>query len=325
MIRPTTWSAASALAFAIVALAKCGNLMGEEVTPSATECESAYACCDDCCREPLLGFIQPTDPCWSDFISPMTNPVFFEDPRTLTEARLIFAQHNIPSLFGGDVPASDIQVLALQLRVALTENLSLIATKDGFIFTGADAPLDDGWADVALGLKYNVWKDVDLQRIVSLGATFELPVGTARALQGNGDGEFNLFATGAAQLGDWNHFVTATGIRLPSDVAEENQVLYWSAHLDRQIFGRCWYSFLEFNWYHWLRDGDNAAFAGLEGLDFFNLGATDVAGSDIVTGAFGLKWKPTTLGELGMAWEVPLTENRGLIDNRLTVDWIVRY
>ena len=71
-------------------------------------------CCGSCCgRGPLLGFIQPTDTCWANFISPMTNPVYFEDPRTLTEARLIFINHKLPSLLNGAVPASSLQILAL--------------------------------------------------------------------------------------------------------------------------------------------------------------------------------------------------------------------
>lgn len=138
----------------------------------------------------------------TNFISPMTNPVFFEDPRTLSEVRFIFAEHHIPSLAGGAIPASDIQVLAMQARAAITEDLSIIATKDGFIWASPNAPLDDGWADVSLGLKYNLWKDVDTQQILSVGGTFELPVGSPKALQGNGSGEFNLFGSYGSQFGE---------------------------------------------------------------------------------------------------------------------------
>ena len=45
----------------------------------------------------------------------MTNPVFFEDPRTLTEARMIFFQHKVPAAAGG----GDVQLYAVQLRAAL--------------------------------------------------------------------------------------------------------------------------------------------------------------------------------------------------------------
>jgi hypothetical protein len=303
---------------------------GEEYL-SSSDNQSTYICsdecdpCGDCCKPLLLGFIQPTDPNWANFISPMTNPVFFEDPRTLTEARFIFIDHQLPALAGGAIPPSRLQVLAVQLRAAITEDLSIIATKDGFIWPTALAPLDDGWADVALGLKYNVWKDCCCQKILSVGVTFELPVGSTQALQGNGDGEFNLFAAYGAAFGDCNHFLTTAGFRLPTDRAAENQVFYWSGHLDRQINGSCFYGFVEANWYHWMSNGAVAAFDGIQGGDFFNFGSTGVAGSDIVTGAFGLKYKPSLLNEIGLAYEVPLTDERGVLQHRFTADYILRY
>lgn len=289
-----------------------------------SSCDSCY--CEECCCKPaLLGVIKPTDTAWSGFISPMSNPVFFEDPRTLTEARFIFAHHNLPPLAGGAIPASDIQVLALQLRAALTDDLSIIATKDGFFFASPDAPLDDGWLDLSLGLKYNLWKDCECQRILSVGGTFELPTGSRRALQGNGDGEFNMFASYGAQIGDCNHFITTAGLRLPANSNAENEVFYWAAHLDRQIAGTNLYGFVEGNWYHWLGNGNVAAFNGIQGLDFFNFGSTGVAGSNIVTGAVGVKWTPTLLQEVGVAYEGPLTNTQGVIQNRLIVNYILRY
>jgi len=253
----------------------------------------------------------------------MTNPVYFEDPRTLTEARLIFIQHKIPSLLNGAVPASDVQVLALQVRAALSDDLSIIATKDGFVFADADAPLDDGWANIAMGLKYNLWKDVASQRILSAGVTFEIPTGTPKALQGRGDGMFDLFLTGGAQVGNFSHAISAAGFILPCDRSANSSLFYWSNHFDTKLRDKL-YTFVEFNWYHWMGSGDNGI-PGVEGLDFFNLGSSGVAGNDIVTGAFGFKVKPTVLQEIGIAWEFPLTERRDILDNRLTADWIIRY
>lgn len=82
----------------------------------------------------LLGCIKPSERCFDDFISPMINFVFFEDPRTLTELRPVFASHNVPGAVGG----GSIQLYALQFRVALSDRLSLIATKDGYIDDNVD-------------------------------------------------------------------------------------------------------------------------------------------------------------------------------------------
>jgi hypothetical protein len=61
------------------------------------------------------------------------------------------------------------------------------------------------------------------------------------------------------------------------------------------------------------------------GLELFNLGSPGVAGNDIVTGAFGIKYKPRTNLELGIAYEIPYTHKRDILQDRLTVDFIVRF
>ena len=69
--------------------------------PSVTQAGDLF---EDC-------LIKPTRCCFNDFISPMTNPVFFEDPRNLSEARFIFINHDVPNDLGG----GDVQLYALQL------------------------------------------------------------------------------------------------------------------------------------------------------------------------------------------------------------------
>ncbi|MCA9240419.1 MAG: hypothetical protein KDA37_09475 [Planctomycetales bacterium] len=286
-------------------------------------CCDACGCCDccSCCDSGLLGLglIKRSDHCFDNWISPITNPVFFEDPRTLTEARVIFLQHKVP---GGATAGGDVQLLAVQLRGAITERLSIIATKDGYAWS-SNPVVQDGWADVALGLKYNLIRDTRNQVLVSTGVVYELPVGSTRTKQGNGDGEFHLFLTGGAQLCcDW-HVLSAFGLRLPTNGFEEETSLYWSNHVDCHL-GHGFYALAEFNWYHWLEDGGNGI-PGVSGGDLMNLGSTGIAGNNIVTGAFGVKYKPSGNYELGLAWENPLTQRRDLIENRLTLDLILRY
>lgn len=284
-------------------------------------------CCGDACgcgAEPcvlpatLLGCFCESDHCFDDWISPMTNPVFFEDPRTLTELRGIFLQHKVPSTAGG----GDVQLYALQIRAALTDRLSLIATKDGYAVS--DNPLiADGWADVALGLKYNLIRDAYTQTLLSGGVVYELPVGSHRTQQGNGDGEFHLFLTGGTQVCCDCRVISALGLRLPADQDAESTSMYWSNHVDYHL-GRGFYALAEFNWYHWLVDGGGGV-PGVSGGDLFNFGSTGIAGNDIVTGAFGMKYKPSRYYELGLAWENPLTRRRDVMENRLTADLILRY
>ena len=150
-----------------------------------------------------------------------------------------------------------------------------------------------------------------------------MAVGSQRALQGNGDGTFNLLLTGGTELTSRSHWISATGIILPTDDNAESTWGFWSNHFD-YFLGRCFYTLAEFNWYHYLESGAGGI-PGVEGGDLCNLGSTGVAGNDIVTGAFGLKYQPSRKTEIGGAWELLLTERRDCLENRLTFDGILRY
>ena len=190
------------------------NDASDDADSNTDQCPPCRYNCD--CRPNglcgLCSLIQPSDHCYDDFISPMTNPVFFEDPRNLTEARLIFLNHKVPlSAAGGDV-----QLYALQIRAALTDRLSLIATKDGYVVS-SNPLIDDGWADISAGLKYLFYSDPSAQQLASAGVVYELPVGSPDAAQGNGDGTFDVFMSGGAQLCCAGHWVGAGGFVLPVD------------------------------------------------------------------------------------------------------------
>lgn len=260
-----------------------------------------------------------TDHDFDNFISPMSNPVFFEDPRMLTEARFIFANHHLPDVLGGD----NAQLYALQVRARLTDNLSFIATKDGY-FVSQSPILDDGWADIAAGLKLSLFTDPDSQMLLSTGFTFEIPSGNRKTLQGTGDGEFNLFLTGGALLLDSVHWVSTGGIRLPCDSTDENQLSYWSNHFDYQFGDSGLYAFSEWNWYHWIKDGGRFP-APFGGLDVINLGGVGIANQNVVTSAVGVKYKPAANMEIGVYYEFPVTSKKDIIQDRVGFDLIVRY
>lgn len=293
----------------------CGESCGESC---GADCGALFGNLNCDCLSGLTSVIKKSDHCFDDFISPMTNPVFFEDPRTLTEARMIFVNHNLPGALGG----SSAQLYAVQLRFAINEDVSIIATKDGYMVS--DNPLlNDGWVDVAAGLKVNVYKDVATQTLLSVGGTFEAPIGSRRTLQGNGDGEFHLFTSGGTKVLDHYHVLSGLGLRLPVDQNAENTMMYWSNHLDRKIGNSKFYVLGECNWYHWLVNGATPIPA--TGIDIINLGSNSAAGTDIVTAAIGVKYKPSGNTEIGVAWEAPMSDRRDIMKDRLTVDWILRY
>jgi hypothetical protein len=300
---------------------KCDDGCCDDFGCSLSGCDTA--CDDRGCKSGLLGYgiIKPSEQCFDDFISPVSNPVFFEDPRTLTEVRFLFLHHQLPDALTGN----SVQVYAAQIRLALSERLSFIATKDGLIYTQSPL-LDSGFADIAAGFKYNLYRDPTAGRILSVGATYEVPTGTRKSLQGNGSGEFNFFATGGTRLfgSKRAHWLSAGGLRQPTNENSENRIAYWSNHFNYRLGTSLpTYVFTEFNWWNYLADGTGAL--GVEGGDIFNLGSAGITGNDLVTQAVGVRIKPRRNIEMGSAYEFPLTARQGLMKDRITMDLIVRY
>ncbi len=305
-----------------------GRVCGPNPCGNGTSCGlTDSSCCEEIWSDDrLFGLFAHSDYCFSRFISPISNPLFFEDPRTLTEAHVVFANQWIPGsnpVFNG----GNAQYVATQLRAALTERLSIVANKDGYLWIDgnneAAIPDQDGWADMTAGLKYNLIRDPEQQFIVSTGVLYELDIGSHKVFQGQGDGEFHLFLTGGSEIADRWHYLTGSGFRLPTDTNVRSQMWYWSHHLDYE-FAERWYGLVELNWFHWMRSGE-ALPVNFEGGDLMNLGSTDVAGNDIVTAAFGGRKRFGRMSEIGLAYEVPLTDRKDLLQSRLYADLILRY
>jgi hypothetical protein len=268
------------------------------------------------------GIIKPGEKCFNDFISPVSNPVFFEDPRTLTQVRFLFINHEIPAALGGN----SVQVYAAQIRLALSQRWSLIATKDGFIYTKSDL-LDSGFADIAAGLKYNLYRDPVKGRILSVGAVMEAPTGSKKSLQGNGGGEWNFFySSGTRILGSKRaHWLSTSGLRQPNNTRQENEIIYSSNHFDYQLSTpKPVYVFTEFNYWRYLNNG-TAFPAAVEGGDLFNLGSVGVKSNDLVTQAVGLRYVPSSRVSTGAAYEFPISNLKGLMADRWTFDLIYNY
>ncbi len=294
-------------------------------------CDGA-GCCDDFgCGKRLLGLIKQSDHCFDDFISPMINPVFFEDPRTLTEARAIYARHETPNSVGTlGLPGGNVQLFAVQMRAALTDRLSIIAVKDGFLIADFDQDplaglIKDGWMDVSAGLKYNLIRDTQRGTLASAGFTYELPIGSQRTQQDIGDGEFHMFGTFGQRFANGNaHWLSAAGYRLPVDGSVQSSAIHWSNHFDVKTTCRT-YLFTEFALWHWTDSSDTGLPLGVGGQDLFNLSSTNMTDRDLLTQNVGMKYKPNGNIETGLAYEFPLTGGRDIIDNRLQAELIFRY
>lgn len=265
-------------------------------------------------------YIRRSERCFDDFISPMINPIYFEDPRNLSELRPIFISHRVPTAAGG----GSIQLYAAQFRAALTENLSLIAVKDGYVVSG-NPLIDDGWASVALGLKYNVLRDAYNGRLASVGFTYDIPMGSAGTFQSLGGGQFYLFGTAGQRFLDGDaHYLTSFGYRFPTDSSVQSSSFNWSHQVDLRLT-RTVYALTGLSWWHWNSSASGGIPLGVAGQDLFNLPANNVTGNNLLTQNVGMKYKPSANTEMGIAYEFPLTRYRDVIKDRVQLDLIFRY
>ena len=148
--------------------------------------------------------------------------------------------------------------------------------------------------------------------------------GSTQAFSGFGNGDFHFFLTAGKEIFDYGHWLSATGFRLPSDDNWGTQLWYWSNQWDDEVFDH-WYGLFGVNWFHWMRDAGVGPPIPVTGLDLIDLPVAGAAGTDVVTGAVGVKWKPSGNLEVGAGYEFPLSQRADILHDRLYVDLILRY
>ena len=266
-------------------------------------------------------------------ISPVANPIYFEDARITTEMRPIFIQHWLPDTFkfaGGSAPlGGEARVYALQLRYAINDRLAFIATKDGYIEFKPNHTLTEqhGWADLAAGFKYALVDDAQKQLLITPGLTITLPTGDKDVFQGDGSGEWNFFVSAVKGWSDL-HLLGNLGFRIPNNSGEQTSELHYSLQLD---YRTCDYfiPFIVFNGYTVLSEGDDKLLGAVplntEMYDLANFGSTNAKGTSQLTIGGGFRSKLTDRLDVGVAYEAGIGDSKGIFDKRLTVDMIVSF
>ena len=170
----------------------------------------------------------------SRYVPPMTNPVFNETPYITTELRPFYFRHEIPNEFvtnGGSV-----DFVAVQARLAITERLGFIATKDGYGDFQFDETLNDtqGISNIALGLKYAFYSDPENEGIATGGLRYEIPINNLDTsgvdLMGDGSDFVNPFVTGAKAFGD---------LGLQANFWRQSRARAQQGYLDHPLLGPC--------------------------------------------------------------------------------------
>jgi hypothetical protein len=277
------------------------------------------------------------------FIAPISAPYLFEEPFITTGISAYYMYHEFPndSVFDG----GHLNAVAVQARVAITDRLAFIATKDGYVWNDPKLDLVDneqGFMNIAAGFKYAL---VDMREdnfIVTPALRVEIPIGSRDVYSGHGDGIFIPSVSSAWGIGDF-HVIGSLGGQVPFDMGDNSTMLFYNLHLDYALW-KHFVPLVELNGYHWTEGGNgtlpvqtdigtlrlstvqSALGTGpFEGVDVLNLGSPGVAGNDIVTFAAGARIPITKNLSLGAVYEFPLTHREDIFDQRVTANLLLEF
>lgn len=273
---------------------------------------------------------------YEGFTAPMSQPFLFEEPFITTGISAWGLWHDFPD--DSVVDGGDLWALAVQARLALTDRLAFIATKDGFVwFRPGHRLLGDqqGFFDITAGFKYALIDMPEKSFILTPSLRFDVPTGSSDIFSGNGDGVAIPAVSWAWGVGDF-HVVSDVGGRIPLDSQAESTSIFWNFHFDYAVH-RHFVPFVEVNGLHWTSGGDGALTVqtrdfldvplGLvqqvfgtgfgEGNDVANLGSQGVAGNTIVSVAVGARFPITKHVYAGLAYEFPATTREDLLQQRV--------
>lgn len=259
---------------------------------------------------------------WEKFHEPVGQPIYFESPFNDTGLRALYLKHDFSD--GSTLQGVDVTIYALQARLALTERLAFIATKDGYSDLNSGIIDDTGWNDIAGGFKY-VWiADKATDFVVTPGIRYEAENGTRGILQGGVD-EFSPFVSFAKGFNDL-HMLANVTLRVPTDMNDGNTVGHWDIHADYDLNPKSDFvvaPVAELHGVHYLDDGASGLDVG--GLDYTNLGSSP-EDSFVCWMGLGLRAEFAKKYEFGAVYEFALTDkDKDIMDKRITIDFIVRF
>jgi len=276
---------------------------------------------------------------YEGFVPPMMHPYLFEDPFITTGLNAVGIWHQFPDesiLDGGDL-----WVAAVQARIAITDRVAFIATKDGWadFNPGLDILDDDqGFTDVTAGFKVAAIDDRENRFILSPSLRYQVQIGDHGVLQGNGDGVFIPdFSLGWEPLERF-HVLADLGGQFPLDTDKQSTSLFYHLHLDYAVH-RYFVPFVEVGGFQYLDGGDGSTRLKLkggghvrlgtaqsllnadpeEGVDYANIGSRGVAGDHRASWSVGFRVPVNRHLILGAAYERPITQNKDVFAQRASV------
>ena len=246
-------------------------------------------------------------------VHPLTSPYYHEDSFVTSDVRTWFVRHNFPN--NSPIGGGTATVIAVQIRVALTEALQLVAYKDGYFDIDSGAVNDSGMNDLAAGIKWAFLQDWENDTHAALGLGYEVGIGDKEVLQE--DDEVRLWASFNKGFERW-HVGATLNYMVPSgseDALGDSDRLSWHLHADYHASEQ-FSPVLEVNGYKTLDNGANTPLP-FSGVDVANLGGGD--GEDVIVAGYGFEARPAENLAVRVAHESPLTSNEDLFGHRWTV------
>ena len=246
-------------------------------------------------------------------VHPLTSPYYHEDAFVTSDVRAWYVRHNFPN--NSPIGGGDATVLAVQVRVAITEALQLVAYKDGFIDIDSGAVDDSGVNDLAAGIKWAFLQDWENDTHAAVGIGYEVGLGGDDVLQD--DDELRVWASWNQ---GWDRFHLGVNVNAMFPVGSEDALgdsdrLSWHVHADYYA-NENWSPVIEVNGYQTLDNGDNTPLP-FSGVDVANLGGGD--GEDVITAGYGVAYRSSEDFSIRVAHESPLTDKEDLFGHRWTV------
>ena len=276
---------------------------------------------------------------YEGFVPPMMHPYLFEDPFITTGVSLWGLWHQFPD--SSILDGGQLYDVALQARVAITDRIAFIATKDGWVSFQPGNPLiahDGGFTDITVGFKGSLIDDREHNFILSPSLRYQIDSGDHGVLQGNGDGVFIPEISTAWGL-DKFHVIGDFGGQFPVDTDAQSTSLFYHLHLDYAVLPHL-VPFVELGGFSYLDGGDGSTKVRLkngahvpigaaqallhqrpeEGLDYANIGSFGVAGNNVVTWSVGVRIPVNEHLIFGAAYERPATQLKDVLSQRVTVN-----
>lgn len=267
------------------------------------------------------------------YVPNVSNPFLNETPYITTEVRPIYIYNNFPNDImtpgQGPLGGGNITLMATQLRVAISDRMGFILNKFGLANFNLKVPdkSDAGFVNISFGLKYVLLSDIEKDAIVTMGVTYEMPSGDLRAgrvnvirLQGDGNGFITPFLTAAKHYNKFN-LQAMLGAKITLDQDRNASWFNYAVHLDYEILPG-FFPLVEFNGFTPINAPrqNSLEFAG---LDLLSTGGAN--SQPVVTFASGARYQVNKSVMAGFAYEVPITDDRDIVDWRVTADLVFYY